>query len=332
MSSLLWSMVGVSSIALADGGDHGDATPQVVSSDGGGGDAAAAVQGESGVATGDASASSDAPSTSGHAQDSSGSAGPSSGDSRPEAPDVGESVVAAVYGAKQRGESGTALADAIHLARSAEAGDAPGLSVAESVYNTLLGGTTPGGSAPPAGFGDLGGYGWAAAAINALAGQSVFQGTGTGTFSPGDDVTAAELVTMMARLLVAPTSTAGGGTPASGVPTWAGPAWTWAENSAVISGVQGLTGPNATLTRAQAVVILLNALGLSTAEVADANATVGLSGTVPGWAQGALALAVQLGILQGSGGALQADQPLTRAQMAVLLARVAAFESAAAKP
>jgi hypothetical protein len=58
-----------------------------------------------------------------------------------------------------------------------------------------------------------------------------------------------------------------------------------------------------------------------------ASAPIDLSGTPLDWAHGALALAIQLGILRGSGGRLLADQPLTRAQMAVLLARVAVLEA-----
>jgi hypothetical protein len=255
---------------------------------------------------------------------------------------VGRQVAAAVQAALAGGATGTALAEAVHQVILSEKPNAKGLTVAMAVYQRLTSGgggagpTTSGtsgstesggsGASTPA-FADLSQALWANDAVEALKQAGVVNGTGPDQFSPDQPVTEAELVTMLARLQAGSGGSTGGAP--SGTPSWAQEGMAWAQGSGLLSGVQGLGAPDGALTRAQAVALLLNAAGLGGVAATQASAPIGLSGEVPAWAHGVLALAIQLGILQGSGGQLLADQPLTRAQMAVLLARLAVLEAQA---
>ena len=240
--------------------------------------------------------------------------------------DFGSSVSQAVYAAHQAGESGTVLAAAIHEVLLAEHPNAKGLSVALAVYQHVYSNTYADESSSTFSDVDLEAP-WAAAAINALQSAGVVNGTSSTTFTPSAPVTLAELATMLGRLQ-AGTASSTSSNPTD-TPWWAQNGMAWTQQSGVLSGVQDLGSPNAPLTRAQAVLMLINTANLGAYADAESGATIDLEGTPPPWAHGAMALAVQLGLLKGSGGQLLADQPLTRAQMAVLLARLAMLEAEA---
>ncbi len=238
---------------------------------------------------------------------------------------LGRSVAATVYAAHQSGAGGPVLAAAIRSVLANENANARGLSVAQAVY-TRLSANAMSGNGP---FADVPAQApWALAAVNALQQAGVVQGTSSTTFSPNQPVTLAELATMLARLQAGSASQTTS-VPA-GTPSWAEQAMAWAESNAVLAGEENLGSPGAPLTRAQAVLMLINASGLAPEASLLSHATIALTGTPPPWAHGALALAIQLGLLRGSNGQLLANQPLTRAQMAVLLARLAVLESVAA--
>lgn len=78
--------------------------------------------------------------------------------------------------------------------------------------------------------------------------------------------------------------------------------------------------PDSPVTRAQAAVILVRALGLDTAE---AGGQASFSDTVSHWAFAQIETAKQYGLVEGTGnGKFEPDAALTREQMAVLLDRV----------
>lgn len=247
----------------------------------------------------------------------------------------GQSVSQAVYAALSAGETGTALANAVHVVISTYKPNAKGISVAEAVYASVYG-ASGGGKGISVPFQDMAGAAWAAPTVDALSQAGVVRGTSKTTFSPNAKVTGAELLTMLDRLQnwqgATTTSQSGAGastTLLSRAPAFALQAIRLALADGIVQGVGGLTNPNAPLTRAQAVTLLINSLGLHQAAQTASTASLGLSGPVPRWASGAIALAIQLGIMQGSNGQILADQPLTRAQMAVLLARLATLEALA---
>lgn len=235
----------------------------------------------------------------------------------------GTSVSAAIAASRAAGGQGAVLAEAVHAVLSHEHANAKGLAVAMSVYASSSSGSS--GSSP---FTDLTTQApWATPAVSALHQAGVIEGTSSTSFSPNDSVTLAQLATMLARLQ-AGTATSTANVPA-GTPSWAASAMAWSQASGVLDSEQGLGQPNVPLTRAQAVLMLINAAGLGQTAWAEANAPINLTGNVPTWAHGAIALAIQLGLLQGSDGQVLANSTLTRAQTAVLLARLAVLEAEA---
>ncbi len=247
--------------------------------------------------------------------------GTQTGGSGPSGHAFGLKVRDAVQAALASGSTGTALANAVHEVLVTEHANAKGLQVAMAVYAKDTSNTSP--TTP---FTDLPTQApWALSAVAALHNAGVIEGTSATTFSPSSNVTVDELATMLARLQAVGsifTSGAPGGTP-----SWALSAMNWAASAGVMNNEQGLGGPSAALTRAQAIVMLLNAAGLGQAAAMDANVPITLQGNAPSWAHGALALAIQLGLLQGANGQLLANSPLTRAQMAVVLARLAVLQA-----
>ncbi len=247
----------------------------------------------------------------------------------------GQSVAQAVYTALSSGETGTALANAVHLVIGTFKPNAKGISVAEAVYQSVYG-VSNGSQTISMNFTDMGGAAWAAPSVNALYNAGVVKGTTGTTFSPNQNVTGAQLLTMLSRMQNWQTSSgSGSGTQKnnshflSRVPAFALQAIRAALSNGVLQEVGGLSNPNAPLTRAQAIAMLINSLGLSQLAQSEGGATLSLSGPVPSWASGAIALAIQMGLVQGSDGQILANQTLTRAQMAVLLARVAMLEALA---
>lgn len=89
--------------------------------------------------------------------------------------------------------------------------------------------------------------------------------------------------------------------------------------------------PQANITRGEFVTILVRALGLT----ADASAELSFKDAqaIPSWSRGAIASAVEAGLVEGySDGTFQADKLVTRAEMAAIIVRsqnIAIDESAA---
>ncbi|MBC7106968.1 MAG: S-layer homology domain-containing protein [Firmicutes bacterium] len=119
------------------------------------------------------------------------------------------------------------------------------------------------------------------------------------------------------------------------------PAWRdlrghWAEatvrrlaGQGVVAGFpDGTFGPQQPLTRAQMVTLLARAFNWPPAEAAP-----GFRDPVPDWAAGPVAAAVAMGVVKGyEDGTFAADRPVTRAELAVLLARVLPLPAAHGLP
>ncbi len=245
----------------------------------------------------------------------------------------GQSVAAAVQAALSSGQVGPALANAVHLVIQAFRPNAKGITVAEAVYQSVYT-STSGSQTAPIQFKDMGGAGWAEPYVDALTQSGVVQGTSKTTFSPNAKVTGAQLLTMLDRMQNWPATSGAAQTSATSnsqllanAPAFALQAIKAALSRGMLQGIGGLTNPNAPLTRAQAITLMINSLGLEQIAQSEATASIALAGPVPNWAHGAIALAIQLGLVAGSNGQLLADQTLTRAQMAALLARLATLEA-----
>ena len=96
----------------------------------------------------------------------------------------------------------------------------------------------------------------------------------------------------------------------------------WAEQSGLVTGVApGLLDPDAPVTREQAALILYRLEGLPALEAVKDPPTFPDLAQVSPWAAEAVEWAVAGGLLLGTGGYLDPDGPLTRAQGVVLLQR-----------
>jgi hypothetical protein len=87
--------------------------------------------------------------------------------------------------------------------------------------------------------------------------------------------------------------------------------------------VEGLDGnrfaPQSPVSRAQAVVIIIRALGL---QVGSDSTSFSDDAAIPEWASGAVAAAVELGITTGTGGAFLPSDNCNRAQAAAMISRM----------
>ncbi len=154
-------------------------------------------------------------------------------------------------------------------------------------------------------FTDVSAGNWAADAVAFASARGLFAGTSAMTFSPDAAMTRGMLMTVLARFAGA--DTAGGET--------------WYEKSvewAVENGISDGSNPNGDITREQLVVMLWRYYGSPTA----AGTLTGFTdaGQVSGYAQEAMAWAVENGIVSGFGDSrIGPKGQATRAQVAQIL-------------
>lgn len=164
---------------------------------------------------------------------------------------------------------------------------------------------------------------WAASAVARLTAAGVVDGVGPGVFDPNGHLTREQVAVMLARL--APN---GAPSPASGavqVPSWAQAG----VNQAVASGwLQASADMGGQVSRAAAIRELMRFAGwraLARAyEAQGGRWPAGLT-THAAWnvqTKADLLWAAHIGLLRGIGGRVAGNQPLTRAQFAVLLMRL----------
>lgn len=179
-------------------------------------------------------------------------------------------------------------------------------------------------------FSDLSGYGWAAAAVDFLYENQVVSGTGNGRYAPGQPITRAEFLVMLDRAFAFP-ATESKSFP--DVPDTAYYAQSVRRGYAlgVVSGYpDGTFRPNEVITRESAATMLYRAMQASGWSLSSAgeSAMYGYSDwrSVSAYAVTPMATLVQNGLLTGDGqGKLLPTKTMTRAEMAVLLARALTF-------
>lgn len=169
-------------------------------------------------------------------------------------------------------------------------------------------------------------YGWAAPGVDYLYEYGVVNGTGAGTFSPARAITRGSFLAMIDRALSLPQSTQKY-FPDVPADSYYAHAIQAAYGLGIVDGYSdGTFRPDAPLTRAAAATILYRALqtmgwSIGTENTALLN-TYPDGGTVPAYARGAMSVMLQTGILTGtSAGRLEPGRTMTRAEMAVVLAR-----------
>ena len=175
-------------------------------------------------------------------------------------------------------------------------------------------------------FSDTNGH-WAKGPIDALADRLVINGVGNGKFEPNRTATRAEFSSILVQafgmyglnqtLTYSDTSSA----------AWYAEALQFASGYGIITGYSdGSFRPNATITREEAMVIMARTAGLlglgadlSDEQIAKALGEFGDREALHGWSREAAALCVTLGVVNGVGDNLQPGQPITRAQLAIMV-------------
>ena len=172
---------------------------------------------------------------------------------------------------------------------------------------------------------------WAAPCITALAERQLMRGYPDGTFRPDSVVTRAEFAALLPNAFPELASRQAA-VAFRDVPSqyWAKPAIDWVTQRAVFTGFpNGTFRPRQSITRAQGIVVLVAALQASEGVDADL-ATSGVAsqqfsdaGTIPTYARGAIAAAIERQLLttQSTPRLLHPNQVLKRGEVAALLCR-----------
>lgn len=168
---------------------------------------------------------------------------------------------------------------------------------------------------------------WAFASVEQAAARGLVTGFSDGTFRPDEPVTRAQFVLMLWRMAGKPeakekaafTDTAGGG--------WYETALNWAYENGFVNGISETTfGPNANITRQQAVAILFRYAGSETGGEAMVSGVYESSftdsGKIADWAKDAMWWAVYYSLVSGVGnGKIAPEANASRAQIAAILLR-----------
>lgn len=185
-----------------------------------------------------------------------------------------------------------------------------------------------------AAFADMLGH-WAEAAVNEAAERGIVQGYGDGTFRPDRLVTRAEFVVMLARAMGLQLAEANEQPEAvfaddESIPAWARPAVAAAAARGIIIGYDDERfRPTNALIRTEAAVLAVRSLPLQAQIQGAALGQLPFADQddVPVWAQAELAVAVQLGLVQGRGdGRFSPREAITRAEAATLLLSAIKFD------
>ncbi|MEB3232214.1 MAG: S-layer homology domain-containing protein, partial [Leptolyngbyaceae bacterium] len=165
---------------------------------------------------------------------------------------------------------------------------------------------------------------WARAFIEALHQQGIIQGFPNGSFYPDESLTRAQYAALLAQLFDLPAVTAPPPFRDLQDSFWGAIAIRKASEMGFIAGFpDGTVRPEQELTRVQAMVSLVNGLGLTGGEAKELE-RYGDRATIPPYAQDEVATATykHLVVNHPNTGQLTPNRPITRAETAVLLYQV----------
>ncbi|MGI6255767.1 MAG: S-layer homology domain-containing protein [Acutalibacter sp.] len=165
---------------------------------------------------------------------------------------------------------------------------------------------------------------WYYDAVEYVATQGLFAGTGEVTFSPDAPMTRAMFVTVLGKFAQVDPAAYREQTFQDVAPeAYYGPYVAWAAQEGLVSGIgSGNFAPHSTITREQMAVIFFHyaqSVGADTALNSSSTARFQDAGEISVWAKEAMAWAVSQGVLSGSAGKLNPKQNATRAQTAQIL-------------
>ncbi len=174
-------------------------------------------------------------------------------------------------------------------------------------------------------FLDLGSHTWAAGAVDFLYQTGVVNGISKNSFGPGNQIRRGDFVLMLCRAFRFNT----GSTvsfPDVNPNSYYAQAVATAKDLGITTGDNGYFKPDQPLTRQDAMVMVRRAMQAAGWNLSASNHSY-LSGFADGayislYARDAVALMVQMGIVNGSAGLLNPHEQISRAEMAVILHRV----------
>ena len=138
---------------------------------------------------------------------------------------------------------------------------------------------------------------WAESSIERWSDYGIIQGN-NGAFLPNNNLTRAHMATILAKLLKLPAAESAGFTDVDSA-AWYADAVNRCAAAGIMLGNEGKANPNATITRAQAIVMLGRALGITPKANADLSGYEDAA-AVPDYAKGYVAAMSEAGIVKGS--------------------------------
>ena len=170
----------------------------------------------------------------------------------------------------------------------------------------------------------MGNHSWANASVNYLASNGVVNGIGNGNYGPGLNIHRCDFVVMLCRAFGFNTGSNDSGFDDVPADSYYSQAVATAKRLGIVSGTGGNNfTPNGQLTRQDGMLMVRNALSTAGWSISSDPAVLGSfedGGTVSSYARNAVSALVQLGVVSGdSNGRLRPHDPITRAELAVLL-------------
>ncbi|REK77741.1 invasin domain 3-containing protein [Paenibacillus paeoniae] len=169
---------------------------------------------------------------------------------------------------------------------------------------------------------DISGH-WAQGAITRAVKEGIVSGYPDHSFQPQKQVTRAEFVVMLSKVLKLSGKAGQQPLESEKWPVWASEAIGQMLEQGIIQGYpDGMFHPQRHLTRVEMVAIISRALHLKQAEPAKAT-TYGDDSAIPTWAKPMIAAAEEQGLIKGrAGNQFAPDETTTRAEAVVLILRV----------
>ena len=166
---------------------------------------------------------------------------------------------------------------------------------------------------------------WAEDYIETLFNNGVVQGTGDGRYQPNINITRGDFIVMLWRAMGEPEPAGSSGF--SDVPSdsYYADAISWAHEIGVAQGVgNGAFQPKSYLLREQAFTLIYRLLAYTGSELPDGDAEILSSfsdgSSVADYAVEPVSSLITYGLIEGSGGKLSPKSPMTRGEMAKVLA------------
>ncbi|GBF74285.1 hypothetical protein PA598K_02621 [Paenibacillus sp. 598K] len=176
------------------------------------------------------------------------------------------------------------------------------------------------------GFADMKGH-WAEAAVRSLAAKQIVTGMNADRYQPGGSISRADFVTMVMRAMAWQNGEARTAAPQHFEDVPAGRYYsehvTMAAGLGIVNGYNGQFRPQDQMTREEAVAVLVRASQyFERIAIQEGELPFSDRKSIAEWAVPFIEQAWAMGLIQGDMGRFEPKQPLTRAQVAVMIDRM----------